>query len=87
MIGRLHERERDLGTIADALEEVAGGVGRAVTVKGPARIGKSSLLESSRHAAQARNFAVASARGSELELAYAWGVVRQLLEPRLRRGT
>ena len=27
---------------------------------------------------------MATARGSELEVAYAWGVVRQLLEPRLR---
>jgi DNA-binding CsgD family transcriptional regulator len=84
MIGRLHERERDLGVIAGALDEVAAGTGRAVAVEGPAGIGKTSLLMSARDAAQARNFAVAAARGSELELAYAWGVVRQLLEPRLR---
>jgi DNA-binding CsgD family transcriptional regulator len=84
MIGRLHERERDLGVISSALKEVAAGAGSVVVVEGPAGIGKSSLLMSARDAAKARNFAVAGARGSELELAYAWGVVRQLLEPRLR---
>jgi DNA-binding CsgD family transcriptional regulator len=84
MVGRLHERERDLGVIAGALDEVAAGGGRAVVVEGPAGIGKTGLLESAREAAQARNVGVAWARGSELELSYAWGVVRQLLEPRLR---
>ena len=84
MIGWLHERERDLGVISGALDEVAAGAGRVVVVEGPAGIGKTSLLQSARDAAQARNFAVAGARGSELEHAYAWGVVRQLLEPRLR---
>ena len=84
MIGRLHERERDLDAIAGALDAAAEGTGRAVAVEGPAGIGKTSLLESAREAAHARGFAVASARGAELELTYAWGVVRQLLEPRLR---
>jgi hypothetical protein len=84
MIGRLYERERDVGVIVGALGDVAEGRGRAVTVEGPAGIGKTSLLQSTRQAAQERGFAVASARGSELERSYAWGVVRQLLEPRLR---
>jgi DNA-binding CsgD family transcriptional regulator len=84
MSGGLHERERELGLIAGALDEVAAGAGRAVVVEGSAGIGKTSLLMSARDAAHARNFAVAGARGSELERAYAWGVVRQLLEPRLR---
>jgi DNA-binding CsgD family transcriptional regulator len=84
MIGRLHERERDLDVISGALEEAAAAAGRVVVVEGPAGIGKTSLLQFARDAARARNFAVAGARGSELERAYAWGVVRQLLEPRLR---
>ena len=84
MIGGLHERERELGVISAALDEVAAGAGRVVVVEGPAGIGKTSVLMSARDAARARNFAVAGARGSELELAYAWGVVRQLLEPRVR---
>ena len=53
-------------------------------VEGPAGIGKTSLLELAADAARARNVAVASARGSDLESAYAWGVTRQLFEPRLR---
>jgi DNA-binding CsgD family transcriptional regulator len=84
MIGWLHERERELGVISGALDEATAGAGRAVVVEGPAGIGKTSLLQLATDAARARNFAVAGARGSELERAYAWGVVRQLLEPRLR---
>ena len=84
MIGGLHERERELGVIAGALDDVSAEAGRVVMVEGPAGIGKTSLLMAARTAAQERNFAVAAARGSELEHAYAWGVVRQLLEPRVR---
>jgi ATP/maltotriose-dependent transcriptional regulator MalT len=82
--GRLEERDRELQVIVDALDEVSGGRGGAVVVSGVAGIGKTSVLELARDAAQDRSFAVASARGSDLESAYAWGVVRQLLEPRLR---
>ena len=73
-----------LGVIAGALDEAAEGRGRSVAAEGPAGIGKTSLLDAARGAAQARGFAVAGARGSRLEHSYAWGVVRQLLEPRLR---
>jgi DNA-binding CsgD family transcriptional regulator len=82
--GRLVERERELQEIVDALDEVSTGHGRVVVVSGVAGIGKTSVLELARKAAQDRSFAVASARGSDLESTYAWGVVRQLLEPRLR---
>jgi DNA-binding CsgD family transcriptional regulator len=84
MMGGLHEREPESRAIVDALDEVVAGRGQVVVVEGPAGIGKTSLLELARDAARARNVAVASARGSDLEVAYAWGVVRQLLEPRLR---
>jgi AAA ATPase domain len=73
-----------MGVIVAALDDVAESGGRALVVEGPAGIGKTSVLESAREAARARSFAVASARASELEVAYAWGVVRQLLELRLR---
>ena len=43
MSGLLHERERDLGVIADALDEVVAGAGRAVVVEGPAGIGKTAF--------------------------------------------
>jgi DNA-binding CsgD family transcriptional regulator len=70
--------------IVDALDATVDGRGSAVLVSGPAGIGKTSLLGVARDAALERNLAVASARGSDLETAYPWGVVRQLLEPRLR---
>ena len=82
--GRLHERAREAEVIVDALDEAVAGRGRVVVVEGPAGIGKTSLLELARAAARERNVAVASARGSDLEVAYAWGIARQLLEPRLR---
>jgi DNA-binding CsgD family transcriptional regulator len=82
--GRLEERERELQVILRALDDVPAGRGRAVVVSGVAGIGKTSVLELAQDAARDRGFAVASARGSDLESAYAWGVVRQLLEPRLR---
>ena len=84
MLSRLHEREPESRAIVDALDEVVAGRGHVVVVEGPAGIGKTSLLELAGDAARERNVAVAGARGSELESAYAWGVTRQLFEPRLR---
>jgi AAA ATPase-like protein len=84
MLGQLHERERELDVIVAALDEVAARRGRVVVVEGPAGIGKTSLLDVGSEAARSRGLAVASARGSDLEVAYAWGVVQQLFEPRLR---
>ena len=84
MFVRLHERERELGVVLDALAAAAGGRGGAVVLEGPAGIGKTALLERAAEAARDRSFAAAAARGTELEEAYAWGIVRQLFEPRLR---
>jgi DNA-binding CsgD family transcriptional regulator len=80
----LLERERELRAIDEKLDEAAVGRGGLVLIEGPAGIGKSALVARARRAALDRNVAVASARGSELERADAFGVVRQLLEPRLR---
>ena len=84
MVSRLHEREGELEIIVAALEAAGAGRGAAVVVEGPAGIGKTSLLERARDEGRARSFAVAGARASDLEVAYAWGIVRQLFEPRLR---
>ena len=84
MPGQLHERERELDVIVAALDEVAERRGQVLVVEGLAGIGKTSLLDVGCEAARSRGVAVASARGSDLEVAYAWGVVRQLFEPRLR---
>jgi DNA-binding CsgD family transcriptional regulator len=81
---RLHERDDELGLLVDALNAAAGGRGSAVLLEGAAGLGKTSLLEQTCEAAREFSFAVAVARGSELESPYAWGVVRQLFQSRLR---
>ena len=81
---RLHERDAELADLEAALGAAATRRGAAIVLEGPAGIGKSSLLDATRAAAPGHGLAVAAARGSDLETAYAWGVVRQLLEARLR---
>ena len=50
-------------------------------VEGPAGIGKTVLLAAARDAAEGEGFRVLRARGAELEREFAFGVVRQLVEP------
>ncbi len=50
-------------------------------VEGPAGIGKTALLAVARDAAEGQGFRVLRARGAELEREFAFGVVRQLVEP------
>jgi DNA-binding CsgD family transcriptional regulator len=80
----LLERERELAVIDERLAEAVAGRGGLVLIEGPAGIGKSALAARARELALARGMAVAAARGSELERADAFGVVRQLFERRLR---
>jgi tetratricopeptide (TPR) repeat protein len=81
---RLHERGRELAALDAALDAAAAGHGRVLVLEGPAGIGKTALLGAARAGARERGLAVASAQASELERRHAWGIVRQLLEPRLR---
>ena len=53
-------------------------------IEGEAGIGKTALLRSARELAATRGTAVLEARGSELEVEYPFGVVRQCLEPPVR---
>ena len=50
-------------------------------VEGPAGIGKTALLTVARELAEGEGFRVLRARGAELEREFAFGVVRQLVEP------
>ncbi len=50
-------------------------------IEGPAGVGKTELQRETRLAAERAGVAVLEARGSELEQPFAFGVVRQLLEP------
>src|SRR6185503_10607909 len=79
----LLERDRELESLRAALAEAVGGEGRLALVEGPAGIGKSRLLAELRAAAEEDGFRVLTARGSELEREFPFGVVRQLFEPAL----
>src|SRR5205823_1688937 len=77
----LLDREREVGTVQRLLHTAGDGGGRTVAVEGNAGIGKTRLLRETRSAAEELGFRVLSARGGELEHEFAFGVVRQLLEP------
>jgi DNA-binding CsgD family transcriptional regulator len=82
-IGRLLERERELETLAAAVEAAAKGTAGLVLVEGPAGIGKSRLLAEARALAEEQGLCVRSARGGELERDFPFGVVRQLFDSQL----
>jgi DNA-binding CsgD family transcriptional regulator len=82
----LLERDADLEALATARRAASMGQGRFVIVEGGAGMGKSALLAATRAAAAEEGFDVLSARASELEREYAFGVVRQLFEARARRA-
>ena len=79
--GLLLERDRELQRVGECLQRAQQGRGGALVVEGPAGIGKSALLAVARDAAGAEGFRVLRARGAELERGFAFGVVRQLVEP------
>ena len=81
--GRLLERELELETLAAAVDAAALGTAALVLVEGPAGIGKSRLLAEARALATESGLCVRSARGSELERDFPFGVVRQLFESQL----
>ena len=80
----LLERESELAELAGGIAGARTGAGRLVLVEGPAGIGKTELLTAARSLGDEAGLVVASARGSELEHGFAFGVVRQLFEPVLR---
>ena len=67
--------------IAAALGAAAAGRGQLMVVEGPAGLGKTWLLKAALEDARARGFKTLTARASELEREFAFGLVRQLLEP------
>jgi DNA-binding CsgD family transcriptional regulator len=79
----LVEREVEVAAIGAALKRATSD-GQVVLIKGPAGIGKTRLLDVLRQ--EAGGFDVMAARGGVLERDVAFGVVRQLLEPRLARA-
>nr|QLK00688.1 AAA family ATPase [Micromonospora carbonacea] len=78
---RLLERDEEMSRLERAFAAATRGRGSLVAVVGPAGIGKSTLLGAARARASATGCRVLTARGSQLEQNFAFGVVRQLVEP------
>ncbi len=77
----LLEREREIETLREGLGRARAGDGTLVLIEGPAGVGKTELTRQARIAAEQAGIARLQARGSELEQPFAFGAVRQLLEP------
>jgi AAA ATPase domain len=82
-VGGLVERDRELGVLRDAVDAARVGAGRVIVIEGPPGIGKTSLLEVARELAGSVGLGSLRARGEPLEQRFAFGLVRQLLEPAL----
>ncbi len=80
-VAALLERERELGTVRGGLDRACAGDGTLLLIEGPAGAGKTELVREARATAGQLGMAVLEARGSELEQPFAFGAVRQLLEP------
>jgi predicted ATPase len=76
----LVEREREVRALGALLEGALAGDGRVALIEGPAGIGKSRLLQLVRRRGEAASALTLSARSSELEREFPYGVVRQLFE-------
>jgi DNA-binding CsgD family transcriptional regulator len=83
----LLERGAELVRIHSALERGMAQTGSLVVLEGPPGIGKTAVLKAARLGAEVRGVHVLAARGAELEREFAFGVVRQLLEPPLAQAT
>src|SRR5262249_36202357 len=81
----LLERASVLAAVDDVLADCGRGSGRLLVVEGPAGIGKTSVLAEARSRAAGGGREVRAARASELGRTFSWGLVRQLLEPIVRR--
>ncbi|MBV9940579.1 MAG: AAA family ATPase [Solirubrobacterales bacterium] len=80
----LLERESELATAREWLDDVRADRGRMLLIEAPAGLGKSALIEQVRAMARGEFF-VLSAGGSEVEQELGWGVARALFEPWLLR--
>jgi DNA-binding CsgD family transcriptional regulator len=77
----LLERDVELAALEDALAAAREGRGGIVVVDAPAGLGKTTLLKAAARSAADAGFNCLNARASELERDFAYGCVRQLLEP------
>jgi len=83
--GALVEREHELETLRGGLDRAWASEGTLLLIEGPAGVGKTVLAREARAAAGRAGMTPLEARASELEQPFAFGVVRQLLEPLVSR--
>jgi DNA-binding CsgD family transcriptional regulator len=76
----LLERSAERRVLRAAIDSARAGRGRLVLVRGAAGLGKSALLAAAAAIAAERDLKVLVARGSELEVQLAFGLVLQLFE-------
>lgn len=74
-------RDRELAEIDACIDSAAAEQGSFLVLEGRSGMCKSGLLAETRRRAAAAGLTICSARGSELEGEFAFGVVRQLFEP------
>src|ERR687897_2529043 len=79
-IPSLLERDAELAELAATLDGTRAPLGRVVVIEGPAGIGKTRLLAEAAARGRANGMTVLTARASELEREFGYGVVRQLFE-------
>jgi GTPase SAR1 family protein len=82
----LLERGRELARIKQAITALGRGQGGVLVIQGAAGIGKSALLHVLCQHAEGQGVQMLTARASELERDFGFGVVRQLLEARIVRA-
>ncbi len=82
-VSALLERSDELVRVEEVLDRGCLGTGGLMVIEGPAGIGKTAMLSAACAGAQAKGMRVLRARGAQLEHEFAFGVVRQLLEPPL----
>ena len=76
----LIEREGELETLAAALARLEDRVGGVVTIRGPAGLGKTTLVEQAIAGATGVGYRVRAAAAGPQERHFAYGVIRTLLE-------
>ena len=82
----LLERSEELARIEQAIAALGRGDGGVLVIQGAAGIGKSTLLRVLCQQAAGQDVHTLTARASELERDFGFGVVRQLLESRVIRA-
>jgi DNA-binding CsgD family transcriptional regulator len=82
----LVERDAELAALVSAFDSARAGAGSVLWIEGPAGIGKTALAAAARERAERDGLRVLHGRGSEFEREYPFGVVRQCLEPVVRRA-